>query len=421
MFWIFQIAKLGIQSLLLHKLRSTLAVLGIIFGVCSVIAMLSIGEGASQEAQEQIRLLGTNNIIVRAVKPPQEARVAAQSRLSEYGLTQVDFQLIEETIPGVESSAPMRDLRQDVRHLDRRSDAKIIGTVPEYLGLTSLRVERGRFLNVVDHRLRANVCVLGSAVVPELFGYHDPLGKDIKIGSDYYRVVGVLEKRSMPQKGQHGIAVDYSRDIYIPLSAARARIGEITMKVTSGSREFEKVELHQIHVRARDMAEVPGIARAIQQILQKTHTKADYELVVPLELLRQAEETKRIFNIVLGCIAGISLLVGGIGIMNIMLATVTERTREIGIRRALGAKRGDITLQFLVETMVLTSFGGFLGILLGVIVPGLVTRFAGMRTIVTLESLVLAFGISAAAGILFGLYPAWRAAYMDPIEALRHE
>ena len=422
MFWLLQTIKLGLQSLLLHKLRTALTALGIIFGVCSVIAMLSIGEGASQEALERIRQLGTNSIIVRSIKPPEDSSASAgRSRVIEYGLTHKDARIIDRTLPAVEQMIPMRSLRQDVRFHDRRSDCRVIGTVPEYLTTTYLNLARGRFLTTVDDHYQANVCVLGGAVARELFQYLDPLGNKIRIGSDYYRVVGILESRSTSGPGGPQQEDDLGREVYIPISAAKSRFGEVIMKVSSGSREMERVELHQINVQVHDAEQVLDTAKAIKSVLEKNHSKQDYELTVPLELLRQAEETKRIFNIVLGSIAGISLLVGGIGIMNIMLATVTERTREIGIRRALGAKRRDITSQFLVETIVLSSLGGLLGIALGIIIPNLVTRFAGMRTVVTWQSLALAFGISAAIGILFGLYPAQRAANMDPIEALRHE
>jgi putative ABC transport system permease protein len=421
MFWLLQIIKLGTKSLMLHKLRSALTVLGIIFGVCSVIAMLSIGEGASQEAQEKVRLLGTNNIIIRSVKPPEGRDAsAAHNVLSIYGLTHRDADLMATTLPAVEMVAPMRDLRTDVQCGERRFDARVIATLPHYPRLVNWQVTKGRFLCPVDESTAANVCVLGSRVARELFGYREPMGKDVRIGGDYYRVVGVMSPRGGNEESNK-VETDLDRDVYIPLRAARSRFGEIIVRVRSGTFEREQVELHQVNVRVRNTEDVLGTAQAIKTILAKTHTQADYEMTVPLELLQQAEATKRIFSIVLGSIAGISLLVGGIGIMNIMLATITERTREIGIRRALGAKKRDIRLQFLVETVVLAGFGGVLGIALGVTIPHLVTHFSQMRTVVTMDSLVLAFGISAATGIIFGLYPAWRAANMDPIEALRHE
>jgi len=265
---------------------------------------------------------------------------------------------------------------------------------------------------------KKNVCVLGEGIAKKLFTYMDPLGKEVKIGPDYYTVVGIMEQRAVVKKeGQENLNLD----IYMPLSTARERYSDLNIKLTSGTMEAEKVELKQITVRVNDVENVSITAKIIRHMLKRFHKKVDYEIIVPLELLHQAEKTKRIFNIVLGSIAAISLLVGGIGIMNIMLASVTERTREIGIRRALGAKRRDIILQFLVETIVLSAGGGVVGLIIGVVTPRLVTYFADMRTIVTPWSLILAFGISAAIGVIFGLYPASRAANMAPIEALRHE
>lgn len=417
MFWLIQIIKLGVKSLLLHKMRSALTVLGIVFGVCSVIAMLSIGEGASQEAQERIRLLGTNNIIIEAVKPSDAGASEAKSRLVEYGLKFSDVIAIQKTIDEIDLVTPMRDVRKDVRYRDKSIDARVIGTVPEYLELMDWGVSKGRFVTVVDQNKTANICILGDEVANKLFGFYEPVGNDVKVGNEYYRVVGVL----LPRLGPSGGSTALDKDVYIPLTTAYYRFGEVIMELSSGSTNIEQIQLQQINVRVKDVSKVLAVSKSIEAILEKKHTRKDFKLLVPLELLQQAEETKRIFNIVLGSIAGISLLVGGIGIMNIMLATVTERTREIGIRRALGARKRDITVQFLVETIVLAGFGGLLGIGLGIIIPHMVTKYAEMRTVVTTESLVLSFGISAATGVVFGIYPAWRAANMDPIEALRHE
>jgi len=293
----------------------------------------------------------------------------------------------------------------------------VIGTVPEYLDLMDWSVSKGRFITPIDQKKTANICVLGYTVATKLFGFYEPIGSDVKVGNEYYRVVGILK----PRIGAGESSTDLDKDVYIPLTTAYYRFGEVIMEVGSGSFDIEQIQLQQINVRVKDVAKVLAVSKSIEAILKKKHRQIDYKMLVPLELLQQAEETKRIFSIVLGSIAGISLLVGGIGIMNIMLATITERTREIGIRRALGARKRDIRVQFLVETIVLSAFGGILGIGLGIIIPHMVTKYAEMRTVVTTESLVLAFGISAATGVVFGLYPAWRAANMDPIEALRHE
>jgi putative ABC transport system permease protein len=283
------------------------------------------------------------------------------------------------------------------------------------------QVAEGRFFGHIDFRDKENVAVLGASTANQLFPFENPLGAIVKVGSEYFRIVGVMEEKTIetsPGEGQSAMSSNY---LFIPISTARIWFGEYNTKVSSGSREMERVELHELQVRVRSTDLVVPTAHAVRAMLDMFHEDDDVKVIVPLELLEQARQTKRIFNIVLGSIAGISLLVGGIGIMNIMLATVTERTREIGIRRALGAKRNQVITQFIVETMVLSVTGGLLGIVLGVVAPKIVERFAEMKTIITAPSLVLAFGISAAVGIIFGLYPAWRAANMDPIEALRHE
>ncbi len=418
-FRITRTVKVGLKSLMVHKLRSILTALGVIFGVCSVIAMLSIGEGAGWEAQQQIKLLGSNNIIIKSTKPPEEEVANVQrSRLLAYGLTYKDAERIATTVPAVDVVVPMKRMDKDVYFGSRRITSQIVGTVPWYTDIANFHVTKGRFISYTDMRTKNNVCALGEGIAKRLFTYLDPLHRQVKVGPDYYTVVGVMEHRATAKKGTQD---DLNLDIYIPLTTARERYSDLNVRITSGTFAVESVELGQITVRTKDVKNVPMTAKIIRQLLKRFHKKVDYELVVPLELLHQAEKTKRIFNIVLGSIAAISLLVGGIGIMNIMLASITERTREIGVRRALGAKRRDIILQFLVETVVLSAGGGTVGLIFGVVIPTLVSYFASMRTIVTLWSLILAFGISVAIGVIFGLYPASRAANMDPIEALRHE
>ena len=419
--------RLGVKSLWLHKLRSLLTVLGIVFGVCSVIAMLAIGEGASYEAQETIKNLGSQNIILRSVKPPEEQKVSdkgSQSYVLQYGLTYTDIKRIKSTIPGVTVVVPGRIMREYVWNISRRVDSEIMGTVPWYPQMRNHHVATGRFFTEAEMEDKANVCVLGAGMVKALFPLESPLGKDVRIGGDYYEVIGVMEPVGKAAQ-QTDTAQDNARDaaerMFIPLETAKTRYGEILRKVRSGSFEQERVELHEVTVKVEKLEQVVPVSEAIKQLMERNHKRKDYDIDVPLEKLRQAERTKQIFNIVLGSIAAISLLVGGIGIMNIMLASVTERTREIGIRRALGAKRRDIITQFLVETVMLSGAGGVMGVLLGVTIPWFVTHFAGMRTIITLWSPVVAFSISAIVGIVFGIYPATRAAQMDPVEALRHE
>ena len=421
-----RVVRLGVKSLWLHKLRSMLTVLGIVFGVCSVIAMLAIGEGASFEAQEQIKNLGSQNIILRSVKPPEEQKVSdkgSQSYVLQYGLTYTDIKRIKSTIPGVTVVVPGRIMREYVWNISRRKDCEIMGTVPWYPQMRNHHVARGRFFTDKEMDDRANVCVLGAGMVQALFPLDSPLGKDVRVGGDYYEVIGVMEpsgKGARTDETQENVKAAADR-MFIPLETAKTRYGEILRKIRSGSFEQERVQLHEVTVKAATPEQVPAVADAIKEVMERNHKKKDYDILVPLELLKRAERTKQIFNIVLGSIAAISLLVGGIGIMNIMLASVTERTREIGIRRALGAKRRDIITQFLVETVMLSGAGGVMGVLLGVTIPWFVSHFAGMKTIIALWSPVVAFTISALVGVVFGIYPALRAARMDPVEALRHE
>jgi putative ABC transport system permease protein len=263
--------------------------------------------------------------------------------------------------------------------------------------------------------------VLGWEVARFLFPFRSSVHERVKIGADYFTVVGVLLPRVPLGSQPAEVGSQVKGEVFLPLETGRKWFGELQVKIRSGSRDMEQVELHEIVIDVETAEAVPAVAAAARTMLERNHRNCDYEVIVPLELLLRAEETKRIFNIVLGSIAGISLLVGGIGIMNVMLATVTERTREIGIRRALGAKRRHIVTQFLVETVVLSAGVGLLGVALGLAIPLAVEHWAEMRTIVTPQAPLFAFGISAGIGILFGLYPAWRAAHMDPVEALRHE
>jgi putative ABC transport system permease protein len=272
--------------------------------------------------------------------------------------------------------------------------------------------------------------VVDERLVTTLFGFEDPVGKDLQIHGSCYRVVGVAGALA-PTVGQNGLENDMSllstsdtaaaSNIYVPLTTAKSRFTEFEAAISGGRESVKRVELQRITVKVKSIDQVLPMRGVVDTLLKRLHEKNDYRIVVPLELLRQARRTQFIFSIVLGSIAAISLLVGGIGIMNIMLATVSERTREIGIRRALGARKRDIVVQFLSETLLLTLAGGLLGILLGLLIPLLVAHFGHMPTVITTTSLILAFGISAAVGVTFGLYPAYRAANMDPIESLRHE
>jgi putative ABC transport system permease protein len=319
---------------------------------------------------------------------------------------------------------PVRIIRENVRFARNSIACQILGTWPSYEEIVGLDMVRGRFLSEIDERRNDNVCVLTVGLAQRLFPYQDPMTQSIKVNEFYYRVVGLAREKNMPEQRTQAGKMEgepLDNNVYIPLSTAKSRFGEVLVKRSAGSTEMETVELHQMTIQMTDVSTVESAEPQIKELMKRFHKKVDYELIVPLQLLRSAEQTKRIFNIVLGSIAAISLLVGGIGIMNIMLATVTERTREIGVRRALGATRRDITMQFLVETVVLSVGGGLIGVVVGVLVPFVVTYFTVMKTIVTVWSVLLAFGISGAVGIIFGIYPEKAAAQLDPIEALRHE
>ncbi len=411
---------LGIENLLLHKLRSSLTMLGVVFGVGSVVAMLSVGEGASKEALEQIRKLGSNNIIVSAVKSAEEEQTSTQhSHMSIYGLTYEDHARVAESFSNIKQTAPAKLMRKDSRLRERAMELRVVGTTPEWFELVPRAVIAGRVILPSDQAKKAPVAVLTEFGARKILATESTIGQTIRIGGDEFEIVGIIKSES-GQAGNIQIP-DQEIDVYIPIEVARTYFGDIFTKITSGSFEREKVELHQIIVQVDNVQHVEATAAGLEKMLERFHKKKDYVVSVPLALLKQAEATKRTFNIVLGSIAGISLLVGGIGIMNIMLASVTERTREIGIRRAIGAKRRQIVFQFLIETVVLSTAGGIIGLGMGALIPLLVTYFSGMTTVMTLKGVLLPLFISMTIGIIFGLYPAMHAAKVDPIVALRHE
>lgn len=422
---IWRAFKLGMKSLLLHKLRSGLTVLGIVFGVAAVISMLAIAEGSSRDAQERIKALGATNIIVRSVKPSDEAQAtgARPSRILNYGLKYADYERIMETVPTITKVLPIREIRKQIRRRQYFLDGRVVGTTQDYAEFNMLEMERGRFLTAADNEKYQNFCVLAATTAKTLFPYEDPKGQSVKLGSDYYTVVGVTkERQSSAGIGTSLAAQDFNKDVYIPLITCKVRFGERIINSRSGSMEAEETQLSQITLQVGSIDLVRPTVPIIKAAYEPWHPRKDVEMTVPYDLLLAAQQTARQFSIILGTIAAISLLVGGIGIMNIMLATVTERTREIGIRRALGAKRKDITQQFLIETVVLSGVGGILGVTLGIAIPQIIVAFVpDQKAFVTPSSVILAFSISVAVGILFGLYPARRAALMDPIEALRHE
>ncbi|MBN1510254.1 MAG: ABC transporter permease [Sedimentisphaerales bacterium] len=411
---------LGVENLLLHKLRSFLTMLGVVFGVGSVVAMLSVGEGASKEALAQIRKLGSNNIIISSVKSAEEEQTSTvHSHMSIYGLTYDDHHRIAASFANVRQTAPAKLLRKDSRLRERSMELRVVGATPEWFKLVPRDIVAGRAMLPSDQDKRSPIAIVTEYGARKLLATEGSIGQTLRIGGNEFEIVGIIKSES----GQAGsIQVpDQEIDVYVPLEVARRYFGDIFAKRTAGSDERELVELHQIIVQVDDPKHAEAVAAGIERMLQRFHKKKDYVVSVPLALLKQAEATKRTFNIVLGSIAGISLLVGGIGIMNIMLASVTERTREIGIRRAIGAKRKQIIYQFLIETVVLSMAGGLIGLGIGVLIPFMITHFSHMPTVVTLRGILLPLVISMGIGILFGLYPAMHAAQVDPIVALRHE
>jgi putative ABC transport system permease protein len=411
---------LGIENLLLHKLRSFLTMLGVVFGVGSVVAMLSVGEGASKNALDQIRKLGSNNIIITSMKSAEEEQAStSHAHMSVYGLTYEDHRRLAASFANIKQVAPAKLMRKDSRLRERTMELRVVGATPAWFHLVPRDLVAGRVIFPTDQDQQSPVAVLTEFGARKLLATENTIGQTLRIGGNQFEVIGIIQSES-GQAGNIQIP-DQDIDVYIPLNVAQRYFGDIFAKRTAGSEEREKVELHQIIVQVDDPKNAEAVGAGIETMLKRFHNKKDYVVSIPLALLKQAEATKRTFNIVLGSIAGISLLVGGIGIMNIMLASVTERTREIGIRRAIGAKRRQIVFQFLIETVVLSTTGGLIGLGIGVLIPSLIRYFSGMPTVITANGIFLPLFVSMAIGIVFGIYPAMNAARVDPIIALRHE
>lgn len=430
--------RLGVSGLLSNKTRSALTMLGIVFGVASVIAMMSIGEGARQETLQQIELLGTNNIIINRKDVPSEEGKPA--RFSP-GLSLKDAAAISAVARSVTSITPTRQLELSVFYHTKIQQLKIIGTTPLYPETFNSRITMGKFFTEAHAESHENVCVIGAGVVTAFFKFANPLKERIKIGDQWFRVVGVVAPKIVSQSGIKSFGLrDFNQDIYIPITtmtgkmesveanetaAATRQMGRRGRRVQSSDDEprvADKTMVHQLTVKVDKTENLQTAAKLIERILHRRHFGVpDYEIVLPEQLLAQKQKTQKIFNVVMGAIAGISLLVGGIGIMNIMLANILERTREIGTRRAVGATKSDILSQFLIEAVTISVLGGLAGIVTGFILTKAISTYAEWKTVISPFAVALSFFISAATGILFGIYPAKKAADKNPIESLRYE
>jgi len=441
MAFLFETIRLGLKNLRLHMLRSVLTALGIILGVAAVITMVSIGEGSKQEALRQLERLGAKNIIIRSQKPPETQQAGGgqnQSWVSKFGITREDLEIITHNFPDAEAIVPLKAAGGQVLRNDKRMSSQAFGVTPALLEAARLRVDRGRYLTEADLESRSMVAVIGSAVADALFPYDDPLGSTLRIDEKVVRIVGVMAPVGL-SGGAGGALVgrDLNLDVHIPITTAKSVFGDVVVRRTSGSFDAAEVQISEIYLMSPSRSRVLADASRLRRLMETLHPDLeDIELIIPYELLENARRSAMTWNLVLGAVAGISLLVGGIGIMNIMLASVTERTREIGVRRALGATRPHIVWQFLVETGVLSTLGGLLGILLGVGLslfigwgvpllrraPMIGDYFqADLPTQLTGWSIGVSFLVATATGLIFGIYPALQASRQDPIVALRHD
>jgi putative ABC transport system permease protein len=414
--WAMELVKDGTRNLLRHKMRSTLTLLGVVFGVGAVVTMLAIGEGAQRTVLKEIEGLGLNNIILDSIQPPEASREdsGTPSRrgmsLFSYGLTERDVARIQALLPSA-SVAVGHLVKQKVYRGSMRVDAKVLGVRPDYFGLFQHSMAGGRMLSEIADLNGQPVAVLTETAAQALGGIGGAVGATIRIGGDYFEVIGVVR---MPSRLS-------AAGVFIPYRTAQRLFGMTSMKRESGSMELTRTEVGQVVVRMPSELQIAEASEAIGRMIRDTHTKSDVATLVPLDLLQSKQRTQRVLNMVLIAIAAISLLVGGIGIMNIMLAVVTERIPEIGVRRAIGASQQDILWQFLAETVVLSSAGGLVGVLLGAAMVPLASKFTGWPGVFTPGAVIVALAVSWLVGVVFGLAPAVQAARLRPVECLRYE
>jgi putative ABC transport system permease protein len=416
--------QLALRNLRGYPLRSFLTTLGVVFGIASVVTMLATGRGAREEILREIEKLGTRNVILTSVKPADTKQGAAQRTwVSSYGITFRDLEQIQATVPSIARVLPVHSYAEQSWYGSRKEEVTVQGVTPGHFDAVKMRIAMGRALSDDDQLGRRNVCVVGLPLLRELGWYGEPLGFRLQVGEMVFQVVGVLEDEEFRGLTRQALASQSSgqHDVWVPYETVLARVGTMSYVRRSGSFEASNVEVNQIVVESRSEDDVMVVSRMLRTVLQRSHDTKDWEIVVPLELLAQREKTQRVLDAALLSIAGISLLVGGIGIANIMLATVTERTREIGVRRAIGARRGHIVGQFLTETVLLAGAGGLLGVALGWAGTFAVGRFTQWEARFTPDVALVALVVSCAVGVLSGLFPAWRASRLDPIQALRYQ
>lgn len=432
-------ALMGIEALGTNKFRALLTSLGIIFGVAAVIAMLAIGAGAEKELLDQIRLVGSNNLIIKAIPPDPKAKPEAQDEKSKskssLGLCLTDMENIKATVSHARVCSPEVELNTSFLREGTRKSGRLIGVTNHFFDLAGIKLGRGAWFNSHQADNAESVCIIGRQVKTQFFPKEDPIGKRIKCGQNWLVVIGVLEGGLLSDKTVEKLSIrNYNADVYIPIKTMllrynnRGRVSPANMKRSrwdDDNTQKQKENYHQIDrlvVSISESAFIEASVAQIERILKRRHNEVpDYEIVVPELLLRQEQRTKKLFNIVLGVIASISLLVGGIGIMNIMLATVMERIKEIGLRLAIGAQKRDIVFQFITEAVAISFSGGLIGIGLGALICYGVEHFAGIQTLISPFSVWLSFGVAITVGLVFGIYPAQKAAQASPIESLRYE
>ena len=405
--------RVAVYGLRDHKFRSFLTMLGIIFGTASVITMISIGEGAKKQAMTKYQDLGVSNIIIRDKDFTDTELELVRTKFSQ-GLSLGDIKAISEIVPGVKGVAPQAEAKLDAMYEDKSSKATVIGVTPEVTNILNYRMDKGIFIDVDHYDRQLKVCVLGANIARELFSYEDPVGRDIKLGDQWFEVAGVLKTKALFTETVGELAArDLNNDVYIPLSTFGKRIPKSNVLLS---------ELKQATVKLESSGRLLESADIIKSILTRRHfNNDDFSIIIPYELMEQEKRESRIYNLLLASIAAISLIVGGIGIMNIMLASVLERTQEIGIRRAVGGRRSDILGQFVTEAMALSITGGLIGVFLGIVLSLGIGLLTEVKTFLTLYSIFIAFSFSVIVGITFGYLPAKRAADLKPIESIRHE